>query len=127
MPAPSVGCRVVICDDQSMFREVLRTVLELEEGFEIVGEGCNGAEAIKLAGSLGPDVMLLDVAMPVMDGLEALPQIRAAAPDTGVVVLTGLSSPEIRRRALAAGAALVVEKGTDLEALTRAVREVCAD
>lgn len=127
MPASPRTCRIVICDDQALFREALRTVLEQEDGLEVVGEGSNGSEAIELAESLRPDVFLLDVAMPVMDGLEALPHLRAVAPDTAVVVLTGLSSEDVRARALGAGAALVVEKGVDVAVITRSVREACAD
>ena len=120
------GCRIVICDDQQPFRTVLKVILGFEAGFEVVGEAENGSEVIPLVRALAPDVLLLDVAMPVMDGLEALPHVREAAPETAVIVLTGLASPDIRERALAAGAHLVVEKGTDADVLARHVREACA-
>ena len=119
------SCRIMICDDQPAFREVLRAVLELEDGLEVVGEAANGAEAIEGVRHLQPDVLLLDVAMPVMDGIEALPEVVQAAPDTVVVVLTGVTSAQVRQRALDAGASVVLEKGTDLDAMTRCVREVC--
>ena len=121
-----MSCRIVICDDQPSFREVLGLMLGIEGDFEVVGEAGNGRDAIELVRELQPDVLLLDIAMPVMDGLEALPAIREASPDTRVVMLTGLASEAIRERALAAGATLFIEKGTDIATLARRVREVCA-
>ena len=105
-----MSCRIVICDDQAPFREVLGLMLGVEDDFAVVGEGENGRDAIELVRELQPDVLLLDIAMPVMDGLEALPYVRAAAPGTAVIVLTGLTSADVRQRALDAGARLVVEK-----------------
>ena len=122
----SADCEVVICDDQEGFRRTVAIVLGLDEGVAVVGEAADGEEAIRLARELQPDVLLLDIAMPVMDGLEALPAIREASPDTRVVMLTGLASEAIRERALAAGATLFIEKGTDIATLARRVREVCA-
>jgi DNA-binding NarL/FixJ family response regulator len=119
-------CRIVICDDQQPYRELLKVLLGPEVGFEVVGEAVNGSDAIDVVRRLQPDVLILDVAMPVMDGIEALPHIREVAPKTGVLVLTGLSSAGIRQRALDAGARLVVEKGTDADALAEHVREACA-
>lgn len=121
-----MSCRIVICDDQASFREVLGLMLGIEDDFDVVGEASNGRDAIELVRGLQPDVLLLDIAMPVMDGLEALPYVRAAAPGTAVVVLTGLSSAELRQRALEAGARLVVEKGTDADEIAERVREACA-
>ena len=122
----SADCEVVICDDQEGFRRTVAIVLGLDDGVAVVGEAADGEEAIRLARELQPDVLLLDIAMPVMDGLEALPAIREASPDTRVVMLTGLASEAIRERALAAGATLFIEKGTDIATLARRVREVCA-
>ena len=120
------ACQVVICDDQPAFREIVSVVLGLEPDVEVVGEAGDGREAIRIVAELRPDVLLLDVAMPVMDGLEALPQIRESAPDTRVVMLTGVASETIRRRALEGGAALFIEKGTDVESLVAQVKDVCA-
>ncbi|HWH05086.1 MAG TPA: response regulator transcription factor [Gaiellaceae bacterium] len=122
----SADCEVVICDDQEGFRRTVAIVLGLDDGVAVVGEAADGEEAIRLARELQPDVLLLDIAMPVMDGLEALPAIREASPDTRVVMLTGLASEAIRERALAAGATLFIEKGTDIATLAHAAREVCA-
>lgn len=123
MPA---RCRVVICDDQAAFRQTVVIVLGLDEELEVVGQAANGQEAVDSVRELRPDVVLLDIAMPVLDGLEALPLIRAASPDTKVVMLTGVTSEAIRERALAAGAVLFLEKGTGIDALARRIKEACA-
>lgn len=115
----------MICDDQPAFRQVLQAVLGLEDGLEVVGEAANGAEAIEVVRSLQPDVLLLDVAMPIMDGIEALPHVLETAPDVVVVVLTGVTSERVKQRALDAGATVVVEKGTDVDELAQRVRDAC--
>lgn len=101
-------------------------VLGLDPGVEVVGESADGRGAIVLARELRPDVMLLDIAMPVMDGLEALPQIRESSPETHVVMLSGVSSESVRRRALEGGASLYIEKGVDIEELVGQIKDVCA-
>ena len=123
VPAP---CRVVICDDQPAFRKTVGIVLGLDDGVEVVGQAANGQEAVDVVGDLRPDVCLLDIAMPVLDGLAALPLIRAASPDTRVVMLTGVTTDAVRRRALDSGAVLFVEKGTGIDVLARQIKEVCA-
>ena len=119
-------CRVAICDDQSAFRQLLSILLGAEAGLELVGEASNGEQAVELAAREQPDVLLLDIAMPVLDGLEALPRIREVSPKTRVVMLTGLASKEVRRRALEAGAAAYVEKGIDVTDLAGRITELCA-
>lgn len=118
-------CRVGICDDVEMFRSVLARMFETESDIEVVGQACNGAQAIELVTSTLVDVLLLDVAMPVMDGLEALPQIRDAAPDTRVIMLTAFGTTAIRERALSEGAYRFVEKGTSPVDLMKVVRDAC--
>ncbi len=98
-------------------------VFRWQDGFEVVGEAANGKEAVELARRTQPDVMLLDIAMPVMDGLEALPHITEVAPSTRVVILTGFSSSTIRARALAAGAVGYLEKGASPAAMIEAVQK----
>jgi DNA-binding NarL/FixJ family response regulator len=120
-------CRVVVCDDQPGFRNIVSTVLDLEAGLVVVGEAANGQEAVDLVGELRPDVLVLDVAMPVLDGLEALPLIRAASPETKVVMLTGVASDTFRNRAREGGAALFIEKGTNIQDVVEAVAGVCSD
>jgi DNA-binding NarL/FixJ family response regulator len=118
-------CAVAICDDQTGFRRLVSLMLSLEPEVEIVGEAANGEEAIALVARVQPDVLLLDVAMPVMDGLEALPRIREVAPDTRVVMLTGISASTVRARALDGGAVCFIEKGTDVATIAQQVRDVC--
>ncbi|MBV8160262.1 MAG: EAL domain-containing protein [Acidimicrobiia bacterium] len=84
--------RVVLADDRSELRATVRLALELAGGFDVVGEAATGAEAIAAAKELQPDLMLLDVLMPGMTGLEALPQINAVAPHTKVVILTAIDT-----------------------------------
>lgn len=119
------SCSVVVCDDQVAFRQLVAVVLGLEAGVEVVGEAGNGLDAVSLAERLKPDVLLLDIAMPKMDGLEALPRVREASPGTQVVMLTGLTSATIRERALAAGASAFIEKGIDIDKLGKQVVEIC--
>jgi len=118
-------CTVVVCDDQAGFRQLVAVVLGLEPGIEVIGEAGDGREAITLAERLQPDVLLLDIAMPVMDGLEALPRVREVSPATQVVVLTGVTAASIRERALAAGASAFIEKGIDIDELGDRVVEIC--
>lgn len=115
-------CRVAICDDVPTFRQLVSAIFRWEPGFELVGEASNGLEAIDLARRVRPDVMFLDIAMPVMDGIEALPKIREASPLTRVIVLTAFGSDSIRSRALAAGAVEYLEKGVTPAVMIAAVR-----
>lgn len=119
------ACTVVVCDDQPAFRRLVTIVLGLETGIEVVGEASNGREAVAIVEKLQPDVLLLDIAMPEMDGLEALPHVRDASPATQVVMLTGVSAENIRERALAAGASAFIEKGVDVDRLGNRVVEIC--
>ncbi|HET9501878.1 MAG TPA: response regulator [Marmoricola sp.] len=111
------GHRVLLVDDAEDLRDVLRLKLERHQGYEVVGEAGDGAEGIELARRLQPDLVLLDLAMPRMDGLEALPLIREAAPAAQVVVLSGFNENTMAQRALAAGARDYVVKGGSLKEL----------
>lgn len=123
----SGDCRILICDDTRGIRMLLRTMLSAHSGVAVVGEAANGREAIDLARELRPDVVLLDISMPVMDGMEALPQILTVAPETAVLMLSGFSAPEIRQRAIAEGASIYLEKGIDFDEIIAAVRRHCRD
>jgi CheY-like chemotaxis protein len=102
--------RVVIVDDSPQIRQLLRLFLEADERFEVVGEGGDGEEAIRLAVATAPDLLILDQQMPGLGGIDALPEIRRRAPRTTVVLYTGETDPRLSGRALAAGALAVLEK-----------------
>ena len=104
---------VLIADDHDLFREGLRMLLAQDRGIMVVGEATDGLKALSLTKSLQPDILLLDVRMPELDGLEALPRIRATCPMTKVLVLSGFPEDEFIARALELGA-----KGYLLKTLT---------
>jgi DNA-binding NarL/FixJ family response regulator len=112
--------RVLLCDDSPQIRELVRVVLE-EEGTEVVSEAENGREAVDEAERLQPDVVLLDLSMPVMDGLEALPEIRRVAPGARIVVFSGFDNERLVSQALALGADHYVPKGGDRDEIVDAV------
>lgn len=122
--SPIIG--VFLCDDVPELRALLRYGLEEDDRLEVVGEAGDAREAIDAIGTLRPQVVLLDLSMPGMDGLEALPLIRAAAPDTSVIVFSGFAADRMREPALALGAARYLEKGESLAAVRAAVHEVAA-
>ena len=103
--------RSVIADDVADMRFLLRKALERSGRFSVVGEAVNGREAITLAADQRPDLALLDLSMPVMDGLEALPRIRKAVPGCTVVVLSGFDTEAMADQAMRAGAAAYLVKG----------------
>lgn len=114
--------RVLLADDHVVVREGLRLVLESEEGFEVVGEASDGAEALRQAAKLEPDVLLLDLRMPGTDGLEALEKLKAQGSSLPVVVLTTFNEDEKMVRALRAGARAFLLKDTGRAPLMQAVR-----
>jgi signal transduction histidine kinase len=118
--------RVVIVDDTPDLRDLLRMALE-SGGFDVVAEAGDGAEAIEVARAHVPDVILLDLAMPVMDGLEALPTLRELCPDAKIVVLSGFGAAQMTRRAMAAGADGYLQKGVPLRTILDYVRDVTTD
>ena len=103
--------RVLLVDDDDLFRSSVRTLLEGEERVDVVGEARNGEEAVQLADSLEPDLVVLDIDMPVLDGIRAARAIRAARPVTRVVVLSGSTEPDRADEAKAAGAEAFLRKG----------------
>jgi DNA-binding NarL/FixJ family response regulator len=117
---------VLIADDQAMVRSGLRLILESEADIAVVGEAENGHEAIRLAKRERPDVVLMDVRMPVLDGLEATRQITEALADTRVIVLTTFDLDEYVYGALRAGAAGFLLKDADGDQLVEAVRIIAA-
>ncbi len=115
-----------MCDDVEDFRAFVEILLQRTPGFQVVGMARDGREAIQVVASEQPDLLLLDLSMPEMDGMEALPHIRAAAPNTRVLVLTGFASTALRDQALAGGACGFIEKGLPSAALVEAVRTACS-
>lgn len=108
--APAPPIRVVLADDTPTMRLLLRRTLESSLAFEVVGEASDGGEAVALVEALQPDMVLLDMAMPVMGGLEAIPAIRKCAPGTRVVALSGFAPDRMGDEALRVGAAAYLEK-----------------
>jgi len=103
--------RVVLADDTAEYRLLLRIILEQDGRFEVVAEAADGAEAVRATTAERPDALVLDLAMPVMDGLQVIPEVRAASPETAIVVLSGFARGQLDRDALARGASAYVEKG----------------
>ncbi|MEZ0077231.1 DNA-binding NarL/FixJ family response regulator [Planotetraspora sp. GP83] len=114
--------RVLIADDHPVVRQGLRTFLDVQEDLTVVGEAADGAEAVALAASLAPDVLLLDLKMPVLDGLGAL--TRLSGLDVRVIVLTSMSDRADVAPAMRAGAAGFLYKDVDPAALVQAIRAV---
>lgn len=114
--------RVVIADDSELFCSALEAILEPEPGVVVLGLAADGDEALRLARELRPDVMLMDLSMPVTDGFVATERIRAEVPDTQVVVLTGSADDGDVERARAAGAVGYVTKDRIAGELVQAVR-----
>jgi DNA-binding NarL/FixJ family response regulator len=116
--------RLLIVDDLEHVRQGLRTILELEGGLEVVGEACNGLQAIQQVDQLRPDVVLMDLAMPQVDGLEATQCIKSKHPGTGVVMITIHDSEETGELAKRVGVDAFLTKGNDTETLIRTIHEV---
>jgi DNA-binding NarL/FixJ family response regulator len=109
--------RVLLADDHARFRQGIATLLAAQQDFEVVGEASNGHEAVQMARALAPDVVLMDVSMPVLDGLTATRRIRAEMPHVGVVVLTIACDRQTRAEAERSGACACLSKNCDLLAL----------
>jgi DNA-binding NarL/FixJ family response regulator len=118
--------RILVVDDAEDLRMLLRLRMESRKGLHVVGEAADGVAAVELASELQPDLVLLDLAMPRMDGLEALPLIRAAVPGVRVVVLSGFNQSTLADKALEAGADHYVVKGGSMRALLDLVESMFA-
>ena len=115
--------RVLLADDHSVVRFGLRSLLELS-GMEVVGEAVNGREAIRLAQELEPDVVIMDVTMPGLNGVDATETLRECCPETRVVILSMHSSSEHVHRAFVAGASAYLLKGSASDEIVTAIRAV---
>jgi DNA-binding NarL/FixJ family response regulator len=117
--------RVLLADDEALFAEALTVMLGRDDRIDVVGHARDGKEAVELAESLQPDVVLMDIAMPVMDGVEATRRIRAANPAVRVLILTGVESALITA-AREAGASGFLTKHQTAAQLTEAINEMTA-
>ncbi len=115
--------RVVIIDDTEDLRDLLKLALS-RGGFDIVAEAGDGKEGIEVVRDSRPDIILVDLAMPVMDGIEALPSLRRLCPEAKIVVLSGFGAQQMSARALAAGADGYVQKGAPLNSILQYVRDI---
>ena len=118
--------KVLIADDHSVVRTGLSAILSFEKDIRVVGMAANGDEAVRLATGLRPDVVIMDLMMPVANGVSATTRLASAAPDAKVLVLTSLGSAEDIRRALDAGARGAITKGASDDALIAAIRKVAS-
>ena len=126
-PGDAAGeIRVLLVDDHALARRTLAEVLSDEDDVTVVGECEDGSQVVEAAARLRPDVVVMDVSMPVMDGLTATRELCAAQPGARVVVLTG-EDPGVRSDAVDAGASALVPKGTRLGPLLRCLRTVAAE
>ena len=117
----STAVRLLLADDHRMVRQSMRRSME-DAGFDVVGEAADGQEAVRLAGELRPDVVLMDVTMPVLDGVEATRQLRAGDARTQVVMLTMHADADVMRRARQAGAVGYLTKDCTIDEVVDAVR-----
>jgi DNA-binding NarL/FixJ family response regulator len=116
--------RVLLADDHTLFREGVRSLFATEGDIEVVGEAANGAEAVRMAAELRPDVVVMDLMMPVMNGIEATRRIHAAQPEIKVLVLSMYDDEEYVQQLLAAGASGCMLKRATSDELVKALREV---
>jgi NarL family two-component system response regulator YdfI len=114
--------KILIADDHLIIRQGLRLIFETEDDFNVVGEASDGAEALRLCADLAPDVVLMDLRMPGMDGLTAIEKLRVSQPEIAVVILTTFNEDDLMLRGLQAGARGYLLKDTDRAALFDTVR-----
>ena len=117
---------ILIADDHAVVRRGIRTILDLDPGFQVVGEARDGSEAISCARALRPDLVLMDLMMPGVNGFEATAAIHRELPDTKVVVLTGFLMDGYVARAMQAGAMSFLLKDTEADEFLQAIRAAAA-
>jgi DNA-binding NarL/FixJ family response regulator len=116
--------RVLVVDDAANLRELLTLLLDSEDDFEVIGTACDGEQAMVVAEALQPDIVLLDLAMPIMDGMQALPQIRRCLPGAIIVIFSGFEQTALVDEAMAAGADAYLEKGASVTQMVDLLREL---
>jgi DNA-binding NarL/FixJ family response regulator len=113
--------RVLLCDDAEGFRALMRSSLAEDPSIEIVGEAADGMAGVEATAALQPDVVLLDMSMPRMGGLQAIPKMRRSAPGTSIIGLSSLSAARMAAPSIEIGAHTYLEKGTGLEDIRAAI------
>jgi DNA-binding NarL/FixJ family response regulator len=116
--------KVLIVDDVADLRRLFRLLLETDGRFEVIGEAGDGEEAIQLAGDLRPDVIVLDVAMPRLDGIHAIPMLHKASPGVRILVLSGFETKRVAAQAINACATAFLSKGTGPDEIVSTLHEV---
>jgi DNA-binding NarL/FixJ family response regulator len=117
---------VVLCDDAPGFRALMRYSLEEDPGFRVVGEAADGEAGVEVVADLRPDVVLLDLSMPRLQGIDAIEAMRERSPSSRIVAFSGHAADDMAEVALERGAHAYVEKGADLGAILDAVRGAAA-
>jgi len=120
----AIPARIVIADDHGLVRQGVRGMLAREEGLEVVGEAEDGREAVEICSRLRPDLVLMDVRMPQMDGLAATREIKQGHPETSVLMVTMQENPDYLLEAVKAGAAGYVMKGSPNSQIMNSIRRV---
>jgi len=120
-------CRIVVADDNQSIRLLLATLLALEEDFELVAQATDGAEAVAVVERERPDLLVLDLAMPRMDGLEVLERLHATCPEVRIVVYSGYGTPEVDESARRLGAVACLPKGIPPDDLVGRLRDACRE
>ena len=126
MSSESPRIRVLLVDDHSIMRDGLRAMLEQSQDFEVVGQARDGVEAVRAAAELSPDVIVMDVMMPNMDGVDACREIMGSLPDTRVVMLTASTEEDAVTEAVAAGATGYLQKVSGMDRLLSTIKVVAA-
>jgi DNA-binding NarL/FixJ family response regulator len=117
---------VLLVDDTADLRELMKLALERGGDFRVVAQAGDGQEGVLVAREVHPQIVLLDIAMPVMDGLTALPEIRAACPEATIIMLSAFDTAFTKERAFANGANGYIQKGTPMRTLLEKIREIAS-
>ena len=117
--------RVLVADDADGVRELVMLLLDMESDFTVVGQARDGVEAVKAARDLQPDLVVLDISMPRLDGITATPQILSASPTSRIALFSGMTEPAVEAEAQRAGADALLPKELGATTLVERLREIC--